>query len=80
MQIDNRWECYVTANLFQYRVQQEQEDRSDSYATTLGVRWRPVVGLSVRVEGQYLRNAVQKDDWRAFFRIAKNFAFKGDSK
>jgi hypothetical protein len=80
VRIDKRWECYVTANLFQYRVQREQEDRSESYATTLGVRWRPVMGLSIRVEGQYLRNAVQKDDWRGFFRIARNFAFKGDSK
>ena len=66
---------YVTANLYRYRVQLEQTDRSDAYASTFGLRWRAGHGFDVQAEGQYLRNAVMQDDWRFLLRISKNISF-----
>ena len=56
LRLNRRWECYANANLYQYRVQEEQGERSDAYASSLGVRWRAGRGVSVRSEIQYLSN------------------------
>lgn len=74
--LSDRLECYATANLFRYRVQQEQVERSDSYASTAGLRWRAGWGITILVEGQYLRNAVLKDDGRFLLRISKDFSVR----
>jgi hypothetical protein len=67
------WDCYVTANFSRYRVQPEQKDRSDAYASTAGVQWRGPSGLGIRAEGQYLRNAIQRADFRLLLRLTKDF-------
>ena len=72
--LSGRLDAFVTANLFRYRVQLEQTDRSDAYATTVGLRWRAGRGFAIRAESQYLRNAVMQDDWRFLVRISKNFS------
>lgn len=72
--LNESWTAYATANLFRYRVQLEQTDRSDSYASTLGVRWRLGWGLTIRAEGQFLRNALYEDDTRLFLRVSKDFS------
>jgi hypothetical protein len=72
--LNDSWMVYATANLFRYRVQLEQTDRSDAYATTLGLRWRLAWGFAIRAEGQFLRNAVYEDDTRIFLRISKDFS------
>lgn len=71
---DDKWSVYATANLFRYRVQLEQMDRSDAYATTGGVQWRVGHGITILAEAQYLRNAVFQDDTRMLLRIAKDFS------
>jgi hypothetical protein len=71
--LGRHWDCYVIANLSRYRVQPEQKDRSDAYASTAGVQWRGTDGLSIRVEGQYLRNAVQREDFRVLLHLSKDF-------
>lgn len=72
--LGRHWECYVTANLSRYRIQAEQKDRNDSYASLAGVQWRGVGGFGFRVEGQYLRNAVQRHDYRVRLQVSKDFA------
>jgi hypothetical protein len=71
-----RWDVYASANLYQYRIQDLQEERSDAYATALGLQWRAGSGFTVRTEAQYLRNAVEKNDYRLFLRFAKDFALR----
>ncbi|NIO27682.1 MAG: hypothetical protein GTO29_03910 [Candidatus Latescibacteria bacterium] len=74
VRLNDRLDCYASANLFRYRVQQEQVERSDAYASTAGLRWRPGWGVTIVTEGQYLRNAVLKDDSRFLLRISKDFS------
>ncbi|MBI4720426.1 MAG: hypothetical protein HY770_04230 [Chitinivibrionia bacterium] len=76
LRLGNRWECFASANLFRYRVQLEQRERSDSYAASAGARWRPGYGVTICTEVQYLRNAVMTDDGRMFLQIAKDFSMK----
>jgi hypothetical protein len=70
----DRWEFFATADVSRYRVQPEQEVRSDAYAASLGVRWRSGGGLSAGLEGQYLRNAVDTEDYRLLLQVRKNFS------
>lgn len=65
---------HITANLYRYRVQHEQVERSDAYASTVGLRWRAGGGITVLAEAQYLRNAVSEDDVRGLLRISKRFS------
>jgi hypothetical protein len=64
-----RWTAYARANLNRYRVQPEQEDRNDAYAAAVGLRWRSGGRLAAQGEGQYLRNAVQREDLRLYLRL-----------
>ncbi len=79
LRLDPRWELFSTANLHRYKVQVEQKDRSDAYSTSLGLLWRPVRGLTARVEGQYLRNAVRGHDTRVLLRLTKDFSLGHNS-
>jgi hypothetical protein len=76
--LSDRWDCYASANLFRYRVQLEQTERSDAYASTIGLRWRPGWGMTILAEGQYLSNAVLKADRRFLLRISKDFSVRPD--
>ena len=67
------WELYAVANISRYRVQKLQTDRSEAYTAMAGVLLRPIRDLEVRVESQYLRNAVEKNDLRLRVRLAKSF-------
>ena len=78
VRLTTQWECFASANMGRYRVQDEQDDRSDAYAANLGVRWRPGMGLIFQAEGQYLRNAVQSRDIRGNLRISKDFSLGKD--
>jgi hypothetical protein len=77
--LTSKLDCHVTANLYRYRVQLEQTDRSDAYSTALGLRWRPGWGLAIHAEGQYLRNAVIENDGRFFLRIIKDFSMSSNN-
>jgi hypothetical protein len=78
--LNDRWSCYASANIYRYRVQLEQLKRSDAYASSIGVRWRANWGITIQAEGQYLRNAVLKDDGRFLLRIIKDFSLRSDNK
>jgi hypothetical protein len=67
------WELYAAANISRYRVQRLQPDRNDAYTAMAGVLLRPIRGFELRVESQYLRNAVEKDDLRLRVRVTKSF-------
>jgi hypothetical protein len=72
--LSSRLTCYASARLYRYRVQQEQVERSDAYASTAGLRYRAGWGVTVITEGQYLRNAVYANDSRILIRIIKHFS------
>jgi hypothetical protein len=67
------WELYMAANISRYRVQTMQTDRNEAYTAMAGVSLRPIRDLEVRVESQYLRNAVERDDLRLRVRVTKSF-------
>jgi hypothetical protein len=67
------WTLYAAANISRYRVQTLQPDRNEAYTAMAGVSLRPVRDFEVRVESQYLRNAVEKDDLRLRVRLTKGF-------
>lgn len=71
-----RWDVYAGANLGRYRIQEMQDDRSDSYASRLGARWRAGHGIMASTEVQYLRNAVESHDVRLYFRLSVDFSWK----
>ena len=72
--LTKHWECFATADAGRYRVQEEQDGRSDAYAGGLGLLWRSGHGLAARVDGQYLRNAVQSRDLRINLRVSQDFS------
>ncbi|SYZ74748.1 exported hypothetical protein [Candidatus Zixiibacteriota bacterium] len=75
LRLNARWETYASANLGRYKVQKEQPDRNDSYSSQAGILWRPANGLTARVEGQYLKNAVMTEETRIYVKLAKDFSF-----
>ncbi|MBI5267291.1 MAG: hypothetical protein HY851_08675 [candidate division Zixibacteria bacterium] len=68
------WTVFGSSNLSRYRVQGEQADESDAYATSAGIGWRPARGWQVQVQGQWLRNAVRTSDVRFLFQLTKAFS------
>ena len=70
-------ELYANANFNRYRVQDLQEELSDAYVTTGGIQKRFGKEFNVRLEGQYLRNAIKSNDSRFFLRLSKGFSFNG---
>jgi len=70
------WQVFGQVNVSQYRIQDEQEDLSEAYATGIGLLRQFGGNLQMRAEWQYLRNAVQSYDSRFHFRITKGFDFR----
>ncbi len=79
LMLNDRLDCYASSNLFRYHIQREQVERSDAYASTAGLRWRPGKGFTIVTEAQYLRNAVLKDEGRFLLRISKDFSVSSKS-
>jgi hypothetical protein len=75
-QIRSGWQVFGRVNVSQYRIQEEQDDRSEAYSTGLGISKRFGSDWQLRAEWQYLRNAVQDYDSRFHLRVTKGFAFK----
>jgi len=72
----DKWRVFGQVNVRKYRIQEEQEDRSEAYATGIGLIRQFGSDLQARIEWQYLRNAVKSYDSRVHFRITKGFDFK----
>lgn len=72
--LNNRVSLFGQVSLNRYRVQPEQTDRSDAYATSLGLSKRFDGGYQVSGRWQYLRNAVQSSDNRLHVRVIKSFS------
>ena len=66
-------EGYAGFNAGRYRVQTEQEGRSDAYTSQLGFTWHGLSGYSATLEGQYQRNAVEKSAGQFYLRLSKDF-------
>jgi len=69
-------ELYGTAFLSRYFIQPESPDKIDAYSSSAGLLWRPGSAIQIRTEGQYLRDAVDKNDVRLFVQIVKAFDLK----
>ncbi len=74
LQLNTGWQAYSNVSLFRYRIQEMQPNRNDAYAANAGINWRSLSGIDVRLEGQYLRNAVQKDDIRLYMKLSNRFS------
>ena len=72
--LNDRVILFGQVSLNRYRVQSEQKDRSDAYATSLGLSKRFDGGYQVSGQWQYLRNAVQSSDNRLHLRVIKSFS------
>mgnify|MGYP001335300936 CR=1 FL=1 len=75
LRLNSRWETYAAANVGRYKVQKEQPTRNDAYSSQAGILWRPITGLTARIEGQYLRNAIMTEETRIYIKLAKDFSF-----
>lgn len=64
---------YSRIDMSRYQIQNEVDDRSDAYAAVAGLQWRYKL-YEARVEGQYLRNAVNEDDARIRFSFSRGFS------
>ncbi|MDH4156208.1 MAG: hypothetical protein OEW00_02890 [candidate division Zixibacteria bacterium] len=71
-------ELYGSAFVSRYLIQPETPDKIDAYSSSAGLLWRPGRAIQVRVEGQYLRHAVDKNDFRIFIGLAKYFKVSAD--
>jgi len=69
-------ELYGSTYMSRYLIQPESTDKIDAYSSSAGLLWRPGRAMQVRIEGQYLRNAIDKNDFRIFLQLAKNFEVK----
>jgi len=74
--VSPRWSVFAYADLSQYRIQEMETVSSDSYSASLGLSWKFASQLSAQVEGQYLKNALRKNDYRLLLRLTKGFALK----
>ncbi len=77
--VNSDWDIYAGANIGRYKVQIEQIDKMDAYSVQGGVVWRPMAGLSTRIEGQYLRNAIMTNQTRIYLRLSKDISLPGKS-
>ncbi len=66
-------ELYGSTFMSRYLIQPETRDKIDAYSSSAGLLWRPGRAMQIRIEGQYLRNAVEKNDYRIYVQLAKNF-------
>jgi len=77
--LNRYWTGFASANVNRYRVQDEQEDLSDAYASSAGLLWRSGSGWMARGEVQYLRNAVATSDVRTLIRVTRSFSHRPES-
>ena len=75
-QFNNSWQVFGQTNITKYRIQDYQDERSEAYASGLGLIKRFGGDFQLRAEWQYMRNAVRKYDSRVHFRITKGFSFR----
>jgi hypothetical protein len=78
MRIKRNLEVYGSAFVSRYLIQPETPEKIDAYSSSAGILWRPGRAVQARVEGQYLRNAVDNSDFRIFVQLAKSFQVRAD--
>jgi hypothetical protein len=74
--IRHNLEFYGSTSISRYLIQPGTPGKIDAYSSSAGLLWRPGWAMQVRAEGQFLRNAVDKSDFRLFVQLAKNFEMK----
>jgi hypothetical protein len=65
---------HAEAFLSRYLIQPATPEKIDAYSSSFGLEWRPGKAVRVRLEGQYLKNAVNNSDSRIFVQLTKGFA------
>jgi hypothetical protein len=80
VKLTRRLDAYAAAHAGRYRVQPEQDGRSDAYASQIGLTCRPGWGLTGRIEAQVLRNAVSTSETRLYIHLAKEFSWRDSSR
>ena len=69
------YSVYGMMNLNKYKIQDEVEETSESYTTAFGIA-RPIgVTMYLRLEYQYLRNAVESSNQRVYLKFNKQFTW-----
>ncbi|MEZ5357309.1 MAG: hypothetical protein R3F48_00670 [Candidatus Zixiibacteriota bacterium] len=63
---------FASADFSKYRIQESQDDDNDNISLSSGVHYR-YRGFGLRLEYQYLRNAVEDNDARLLIRLDKRF-------
>ncbi|MFH2037775.1 MAG: hypothetical protein ABIJ45_15345 [Candidatus Zixiibacteriota bacterium] len=76
VRITSTWSAYARAGINRYKIQDMQDDLSDSYNTILGLEKRIGKDFIFRSEGQYLRNAIENSDTRFYLKLSKGFSIK----
>ena len=73
--INKLYSVYGSANLYKYKIQDEVDETSESYAAAFGFA-RPIgTALYLRVEYQYLRNAIESSNQRIYLKLNRQFKF-----
>lgn len=76
LDLTRQWSVFGNTDLSRYRVQELEESLIDAYAATAGISYRAGSEFTIRAEGQFLRNALSRSDWRLFLRVAKGFSIQ----
>jgi hypothetical protein len=71
--INDQWTLFGRLNYGRYSVQEEQSERMTAYSSGLGVLRRFGNGWLANIEGQFLHNATQSDDYRIHLRLSRSF-------
>jgi hypothetical protein len=66
--LNDKFSVKFDGSLAGYRLYEQQEERDQAIATSLGLRARPKKGWSFDAEGQFLRNKYYANDFRIFAR------------
>ncbi len=83
LNVRHNLEAFGSAFISKYLIQPETPGKIDAYSSSAGLLWRPGWALQVRVEGQYLKSAVDNNDFRMFLNLAKYFrisAIRSDTR
>jgi len=74
LDLTNRLNLAVSADMTRYRVQEESVELSDAYVGIASVLWRPTRDISLGGDLQFVRNAIAREEWTVLIRGTKRFS------
>ena len=72
---NRRWQPFARFTLNRYAIQEEQDGRSDAYVIAAGTFWRAPANRFLRLEVQWLRNAVETGTLRLYLQFTQGFSW-----